>query len=97
MPSQPGNVGDAKIAALAYHHSGEYDRGLTLVADQAAAWLRARAGSVTKPALVLDVDEAALSNWEILLRDDFGRPVGGPCDLVLDAPRGWAAWEPARA
>lgn len=42
---------------------------------------------------MLDVDETALSNWEILKRDDFGRPVPGPCDPNLDTPCGWAAWD----
>jgi len=46
-----------------------------------------------RPALVLDIDETALSNWEILKRDDFGRPIAGPCDLAIDAPCGWAAWD----
>jgi predicted secreted acid phosphatase len=50
------------------------------------------AGTVARPALVLDIDETALSNWEILKRDDFGRPVNGACSLVLDAPCGWAEW-----
>src|SRR3954447_13246921 len=33
------------------------------------------------------------SNWEVLLRDDFGRPINGPCNLSIDAPCGWAAWD----
>jgi predicted secreted acid phosphatase len=36
---------------------------------------------------------SALSNWGILKRDDFGRPIGGPCNLAIDAPCGWAAWD----
>jgi hypothetical protein len=32
VAGQPANVGDAKIAALAYHDSGEYARDLTLLA-----------------------------------------------------------------
>ena len=90
---QPANVGDAGIAALAYHDSGKYDRDLALVANQASRWLKQRAHSVTKPALVLDIDETALSNWEILKLDDFGRPIPGPCDLKTGAPCGWAAWD----
>ena len=42
---------------------------------------------------MLDIDETALSNWEVIKRDDFGRPIGGPCDPALDAPCGWAAWD----
>lgn len=93
VTTQPANVGDAKIAALAYHNSGAYDRDLAIVADQAKAWIASRAASAKQPALVLDVDETALSNWEILKRDDFGRPVPGPCDPNLDTPCGWAAWD----
>lgn len=91
--SQPTNVGDAAISALAYHASGAYEKGLATVADSAADWLGIRAAQVTKPALVLDIDETALSNWTILARDDFGRPIAGACDLALDAPCGWAAWD----
>src|SRR5262249_42782297 len=94
VASQPANVGDAKIKALAYHDSGEYERDLGIVADKAADCLRTRPPAASRPALVLDVDETSLSNWEILKRDDFGRPVAGPCDVTaLDAPCGWAAWD----
>jgi predicted secreted acid phosphatase len=93
VSSQPPNVGDAKIAALAYHDSGAYNRDLTTVANQAGSWLASRAPAVTQPALVLDIDETALSNWDIIKRDDFGRPIGGLCEIALDAPCGWAAWD----
>lgn len=93
VASQPANVGDAKVAALAYHDSGAYARDLTVVADRAASWIRERAGSVSRPALVLDIDETALSNWEIIKLDDFGRPIAGPCHPGSGAPCGWAAWD----
>jgi predicted secreted acid phosphatase len=93
VTSQPINVGDAKAAALAYHDSGAYQKDLEAVAIQAASWINSRAASVQRPALVLDIDETALSNWEILKRDDFGRPIAGPCDEAIDAPCGWAAWD----
>ena len=93
VSSQPVNVGDAKIAALAYHDSGAYDSDLAMVAGKAVRWVIKRAAAVTKPALVLDIDETALSNWEIIKLDDFGRPVDGPCDPALHAPCGWAAWD----
>jgi predicted secreted acid phosphatase len=93
VTSQPINVGDAKAAVLAYYNSGTYQRDLEAVASQAVSWINTRAASVKQPALVLDIDETALSNWEILKRDDFGRPIGGPCDVAIDAPCGWAAWD----
>ena len=92
-PPQPANIGDAKLAALAYHDSGHYQQGLKAVADEASRWLAIRAPQTRRPALVLDIDETALSNWEILKLDDFGRPFPGPCDLSAGAPCGWAAWD----
>jgi predicted secreted acid phosphatase len=93
IASQPANVGDAKIAAQAYHDSGDYDRDLAWVAAQARSWVASHAAGVRQPALVLDIDETALSNWEIIKRDDFGRPIEGPCDLAREGPCGWAAWD----
>jgi predicted secreted acid phosphatase len=93
VTSQPINVGDAKAAAQAYYDSGAYQRDLEEVATRAASWISSRAPSANRPALVLDIDETALSNWEVLKRDDFGRPIVGPCDLAIDAPCGWAAWD----
>jgi predicted secreted acid phosphatase len=93
IASQPSNVGDAKLAALAYHDSGAYDRDLAIVATKAGHWLAERAPSVARPALVLDIDETALSNWEVIVLDDFGRPVPGPCIPESQAPCGWAEWD----
>lgn len=90
---QPENVGDARIAALHYKASGQYDRDVAAVAAEAQRWLGRRAPGVARPALVLDIDDTALSNWPIILRDDFGRPIAGPCDLASDGPCGWAAWD----
>ena len=89
---QPPNVGDAKVAALAYHDSGAYDRDLAKVASAAGQWLTRVADTVARPALVLDIDETALSNWEVLKRDDFGRPTSGSCSPVSDTPCGWTEW-----
>ena len=93
LSSQPANVGDAKIAALAYHDSGSYERDLARVANEAARQLSSRAAIGGRPALVLDIDETALSNWEIIKLDDFGRPIDGPCAPESGAPCGWAAWD----
>jgi predicted secreted acid phosphatase len=93
ISSQPANVGDAKITALAYHDSGAYDRDLGIVANEAEHWLETHTAGIAKPALVLDIDETALSNWEVIKLDDFGRPIGGPCDPESGAPCGWAAWD----
>ena len=93
VSSQPANVGDAGTAARTYHDSGAYQRDLQIVANQAARWIKARAASAQRPALVLGIDETALSNWEIIKRYDFGRPIAGPADLASVGPWGWAAWD----
>lgn len=90
---QPVNVGDAKTAALSYHDSGAYDHDLAIVASDARHWVEERVRSATRPALVLDIDETALSNWEVIKLDDFGRPIDGPCVPKSGAPCGWAAWD----
>jgi hypothetical protein len=91
--SQPANVGDAKRAARAYHDSGAYARDLAVMATGARSWLSERAPQVSRPALVLDIDETALSNWEVIQRDDFGRIIGGPC-RALPCPKVLAAGRP---
>jgi predicted secreted acid phosphatase len=91
--SRPPNVGDAKRLAVEYHDSSAYARDLAAVATQAAEWIARRAPQVPRPALVLDIDETALSNWEVILADDFGRIIGGPCPALPEGPCGWAAWD----
>jgi predicted secreted acid phosphatase len=91
--SQPANVGEAKIAATAYHASGAYERDIELVTEAATAWIAERAPQVEKPALVLDIDDTALTNWQVIVADDFGRVFDGPCDALPKGPCGWVAWD----
>lgn len=91
--SQPQNVGDAIRAATTYHESGAYMADVTAITAKASAWIIQRAPQVSRPAVVFDIDETALTNWEVIVRDNFGRPVNGPCDLSIDGPCGWAAWD----
>ena len=90
---QPPNVGDAKLAATAYHDSGAYARDLALVASDAGTWIAERAPQVSRPALVLDIDDTALTNWEVIRADDFGRIINGRCTALPEGPCGWAAWD----
>ncbi len=93
VATQPANVGDAKRAATAYHESGAYARDLAAVAAEAGAWIARRAPQASRPALVLDIDDTALTNWEVIRADDFGRIIGGPCVALPEGPCGWAAWD----
>jgi predicted secreted acid phosphatase len=62
------------------------------VIDQAAAYIEAHK-SVAKPAIVLDIDETSLSNWEEIEQDDFGFLASGNCSLDQGVGCGDAAWE----
>ncbi|MEA2800619.1 MAG: hypothetical protein QOE49_714, partial [Rhodospirillaceae bacterium] len=80
-PNEPANVGLAKLAAVKYHDSGDYMSDLAGAAAPANDWLRQRAPQVSRPALVLDIDDTALTNWPVILANDFGRFPAGPCLL----------------
>ncbi len=91
--SQPANVGEAKLAATAYHQSGAYELDIAAVTAAASAWIVERAPEVDRPALVLDIDDTALSNWVVIVADDYGRIFDGPCDNLPAGPCGWVAWD----
>jgi predicted secreted acid phosphatase len=91
VAGEPVNVGDAKAAAIAYHDSGQYMNDLAQVAAQAMAAIGNRAPTATRPAVVFDIDETSLSNWEVIKADDFGYLANGACELPGPCP--WRAWD----
>jgi predicted secreted acid phosphatase len=91
--SEPANVGDVKTAAVAYHDSGAYERDVASAVAPAEAWLTQRAQLATRPAIIFDIDETALSNWDVIIADDFGRVIPGPCAHLPNGPCGWEAWD----
>jgi predicted secreted acid phosphatase len=91
--SQPPNLGDLKQQIREYQRSGAYDRDLAAVAAAAQAFVEQRAGEVSKPALVLDIDETSLSNWPQLEANDFGYIPKGPCRNLPEGPCGSLAWD----
>ncbi|HYB44087.1 MAG TPA: HAD family acid phosphatase, partial [Candidatus Methylomirabilis sp.] len=64
---------------------------IAAVTDQAGAYIETRARSGGKLAIVVDVDETALSNLPSLAANDLGLIVAGPCDLE-HGPCGFVAW-----
>jgi acid phosphatase len=64
-----------------YVDSGAYDREITKILMPARRWLEKRARSATKPAIVLDIDETALSNWPAMRVNGWYRITEGGCDL----------------
>ena len=73
------NLGQWKTHLIAYHdcqeNRGCYTADLNRQSDRAIAYLRQRTAKAKpgeKLALVLDIDETALSNWDEEIQDDFG-------------------------
>lgn len=87
----PDNLGEHKSKLTAYKTSGQYDADLAAVAAEAKQYLQERLGKVDKPAIVLDIDETALSNYPALKINDYGFIIGGSCDLEK-GPCGFLAW-----
>jgi len=89
-PVQPANVGDLKSEATQYYDSGAYLTDLQLAAAPAIAWITDEAPRVDRPAVVFDIDETALSNWETIKANDFGRVIDGRRDIdaIFEEPDG---------
>lgn len=75
---EPTNLSFDKQIAARYHDSGEYDVDIQNVIDSAQNYLDERvaennkATSKKKLALVLDIDETALSNYPSIVKLNFG-------------------------
>lgn len=92
-PVQPANIGDLKTEATAYYDSGAYLTDLQLATAPAVAWIDEEAPRTDRPAVVFDIDETALSNWEAIRANDFGRFIDGSCTELPHGPCGWLAWD----
>lgn len=75
-----------------YVDSGQYEKEFAAVAARAQAYMEKRAGAVSKPAIVLDIDETSLSNWPAYRMNGWSRIAAGPCDLD-QGPCGIRAWQ----
>lgn len=78
-----------------YHDSGRYLADIEYV-DRRARQFIARHDSGRKLALVLDIDETALSNWPEMAADQFAYFPKAPCGRVggkLSSPCGALAWD----
>lgn len=63
---------DAKSAVVTYYEQGEYDSDVEAVMDDAVSFLRSSAGKTVKAAVVLDVDDTAISTYEYQKGMGFG-------------------------
>lgn len=91
-PPPAGSLARLKQQLIRYRCT-RYDADIARVDHQAAAWIARRAPHVARPALVLDIDETALSNWPVMVHNDFAYFRDGDCDLNAPRACGQAAWE----
>jgi predicted secreted acid phosphatase len=85
------NIDKHKKQLLAYQ-AGNYTDDLALVIADARAYVERRADEVKNPAVVLDIDETSLTNWENLKENNFGFIKGGPCSQQPGMACGFDQW-----
>lgn len=90
-PAKP-NLGQLKLQLRYYQCSRKYEEDVRTALSNARAWVEQRAGQVVNPAIVLDIDETSLSNWDQLVRNDFGFIEDGACDLDPKSACGQRDW-----
>ncbi len=79
---EPQNLSELKAEVKAYVDSGDYDKDLAAAAIPAKQWVAQRAkASDGKTAVVFDIDETTLSNFEHMVKADWGYQ-----------PVSWDAW-----
>ncbi|MDG6093880.1 acid phosphatase [Acetobacter sp. AN02] len=93
IPGVPPNLSYAKETVRKYHDSGRYDRDVRRLVSGAREWIRWEAPRVQHPAVVLDIDETSLSNWDEMRANDFGYLPHGACDRLPEGPCGMDSWE----
>ena len=92
-PVQPANVGDLKTEAIALLRQRRVPDRPASGGGARDRVDRRRGPRVDRPAVVFDIDETALSNWEAIEANDFGRVIDGPCTEPPKGPCGWRAWD----
>ena len=86
------NLFDAQRQIEQYVQSGRYEAEFQKVVADAQAYVERRAPQVTRPAIVLDIDETSLSNWPAYKVNGWVRITNGPCDIDK-GPCGLRAWQ----
>jgi predicted secreted acid phosphatase len=86
------NLYEAQEDVEHYIDSGSYEADFTRVAHEAQTYLEEHAKLVTRPAIVLDIDETSLSNWPAYKANGWSRIVNGECDIER-GPCGLRAWQ----
>jgi len=88
----PINLGLLQQRLIVYR-CNDYLKDFAAEVAKARAWVEQRAPQVVKPAVVFDIDETSLSNWEQLYHNQFAYVPSGPCDLKSGMACGQREWE----
>lgn len=76
-----------------YYRCTRYEPDIAAVLHGVTQWVAERAPQVVKPAIVLDIDETSLSNWNRIYRDDYAYLAYGPCHLDRPGFCGDLQWQ----
>lgn len=87
----PINIGLLARQLIVYRCT-DYAKDVASAVAAANDWVRQRAPQVENPAVVLDIDETSLSNWDVIYHDQFTYVPNGACDLTSTIPCGWRDW-----
>lgn len=88
--TQPANLGTLKAAVVEYHDSGDYAKDLNKKITNAQKYLQRRVEAnnaspqPSKLAIVLDIDETSLSNYDAMRAHDFGATHGALDRMLSD-------------
>ncbi len=88
------NLASVEQALVYYHDHGNYQDDIARVEKGAADYVAQHAPG--KLAIVLDIDETSLSNWDEMVADDFAYFKNAPCtieDGKVSSPCGALAWD----
>jgi predicted secreted acid phosphatase len=88
----PINIGLLQQRLIVYR-CNDYMKDFAAEVAKARAWVEQRVPQVDKPAVVFDIDETSLSNWEQLYHNEFAYVPSGPCDLKSGMACGQREWE----
>jgi acid phosphatase len=76
VTKEPPNIAYIKQQAIVYHDSGQYEKDIKTIANEATQYLaeRLKKGDFNgkKPAVVFDIDETSLSNYNDMVKLNFG-------------------------
>ena len=92
---QPQNLSDLKADISHYFDSGSYDGDVQTAIQSGIVWVESRsaqAGEGEQLAVVLDIDDTALSSRPAQHANGYGFFPVGSCDLLPKGPCGWTGW-----